>query len=393
MDPAYPGLGLRTDYPRDSTLVELFAAHVARAPEAPAVVFGDQSLTYAELDRRANRLARHLIGLGVGHGSLVGLCLERSADLIVSLLGILKTGGAYLPLDPSSPAERLRWMLWMLEDTGVRVVIEGGTLAGAAPPGLELVRLEEMPEQSGAPLPPVGSAPDLAYVMYTSGTTGLPKGVAIPHRGIVRLVVGTDYFDVRPGDRMLQAATPAFDASTMEIWGALLNGACLVGLPREVCLSPGRLKEALKREGITVMVLTSALVHQVAREAPDAFNGVRDVIFGGEAADPHLMRRLLAHGGPGRLLNCYGPTESTTAATWHCVREVPPGATSVPFGRPIANTDVGVVDPGMRALPAGEAGELLLGGDGLARGYWARPEVTAEMFVPDPFAEEPGSRL
>jgi non-ribosomal peptide synthetase component F len=227
--PPSPGLGLRSSYPRNATLVELFAAHVERAPEAPAVVFGDDSLTYAELDRRANCLARHLIGLGVGPGSLVGLCLERSADLIVSLLGILKTGGAYLPLDPSSPAERLRWMLWMLEDTGVRVAIDGGALAGSEPPNLELVRLAEIPTKSGAPLPPVGSASDLAYVMYTSGTTGLPKGVAIPHRGIVRLVVGTDYMDVRPSDRMLQAATPAFDASTMEIWGALLNGACLVG--------------------------------------------------------------------------------------------------------------------------------------------------------------------
>ena len=392
-----PGKGLRAAYPRNATLVELFAARVEQAPEAPAVVFGDGSLTYAELDRRANRLARHLSGLGVGPGSLVGLCLERSADLIVSLLGILKTGGAYLPLDPSSPAERLRWMLWMLEDTGVRVAIDGGALAGSEPPGLELVRLDraEIAAQSSAPLPRVGTGGDLAYVMYTSGTTGLPKGVAIPHRGIVRLVVGTDYFHIWPGDRVLQAATPAFDASTLEIWGALLNGACLVGLPREVCLSPRDLKEALRREGITVMVLTSALFHQVAREVPDAFQGVRDVIFGGEVADPHLLRRVLAHGGPGRLLNIYGPTECTVAATCHHVREVAPGAASVPIGGPIANTDIWVLDSEMRPLPPGEAGELLLGGDGLARGYWARPEVTAEKFVPDPFAgpEAAGSRL
>ena len=392
-----PGKGLRAAYPRNATLVELFAARVEQAPEAPAVVFGDGSLTYAELDRRANRLARHLRGLGVGPGSLVGLCLERSADLIVSLLGILKTGGAYLPLDPSSPAERLRWMLWMLEDTGVRVAIDGGALAGSEPPGLELVRLDraEIAAQSSAPLPLIGTGGDLAYVMYTSGTTGLPKGVAIPHRGIARLVVGTDYFHIWPGDRVLQAATPAFDASTLEIWGALLNGACLVGLPREVCLSPRDLKAALRREGITVMVLTSALFHQVAREVPDAFQGVRDVIFGGEVADPHLLRRVLAHGGPGRLLNIYGPTECTVAATCHHVREVAPGAASVPIGGPIANTDIWVMSSEMRPLPPGEAGELLLGGDGLAHGYWARPEVTAEKFVPDPFAgpEAAGSRL
>jgi non-ribosomal peptide synthetase component F len=224
------------------TLAGLFAVQVERSPEAEAVVFGGERLTYRELDHRSNRLARHLIRCGVRPGALVGVCLERSAGLIVTLLAILKAGAAYLPIDPASPAERLRWMLWMLADTGVRVAIDEGTLE-AAPPSLTRVRLDrldlvDLEGESGEPLEPVGTDGDMAYVMYTSGSTGLPKGVAVAQRSIIRRLVDTDYVSFEPGDRVLQAATPAFDASTFEIWGALLNGACLVILPREVCLSP-----------------------------------------------------------------------------------------------------------------------------------------------------------
>ncbi len=367
----------------DPTLAGLFAAQVERAPDAEAVVFGAERLTYLELDRRANRLARHLAGLGVRPGALVGVCLERSARLIVTLLAILKTGAAYLPIDPGSPAERLRWMLWMLNDTGVRVAVDEGTLE-AAPPSLTRVRLDLIDlEMESAEWPePVGDDGDLAYVMYTSGSTGLPKGVAISQRSIVRRVVGTDYVSFGPDDRVLQAATPAFDASTFEIWGALLNGACVVGLEREVCLAPRELTAALRRERISKMFLTTALFHQVAVEAPDAFRGVGDAFFGGETANPRLVRRVLESGGPDRLVHIYGPTEITVAATWYLVKEVPVEALSVPIGRAMADTEVRVVEE-----------EILLGGAGLALGYWARPEATAEAFVPDPFSGIAGARL
>jgi amino acid adenylation domain-containing protein len=365
------------------TLAGLFAVQVERSPEADAVVFGSERLTYLELDRRSNRLARHLIGLGVGPGALVGVCLERSAGLIVTFLAILKTGAAYLPIDPGSPAERLRWMLWMLADTGVRVAVEEGAL-DAAPPSLARVRLDrlDLDSTSAEPLQPIGSDGDLAYVMYTSGSTGLPKGVAIAQRGIVQRVMGTDYVSFGPEDRVLQAATPAFDASTFEIWGALLNGACLVGLAREVLLAPRELAAALRRERITAMFLTTALLHQVALEVPDAFHSVRDVLFGGETANPRLVRRVLETGPPARLVHIYGPTEITVAATWHVVKEVPVESLTVPIGRAMAHTEVRVVDE-----------EILLGGAGLALGYWGRPEATAEAFVPDPFSGVAGARL
>ncbi|MFP5285005.1 MAG: AMP-binding protein, partial [Thermoanaerobaculia bacterium] len=211
----------------------------------------------------------------------------------------------------------------------------------------------------------------------------------------VRLVVGAGYLSLGPGDRMLQASTPSFDASTFEIWGALLNGACLVGLPREVCLSPRDLAQALGREGITRLFLTTALFNQVAREAPAAFDGVRDVFFGGEAADPRLLRELLARGGHPRLVNLYGPTECTVVATAYEVKAVPEGATSVPIGQGISRTGACVVDAELRPAADGEPGELVLWGDGLARGYWNRPDATAEKFVPNPFAgpTNPDSRI
>ena len=385
----------RTDYPADRCIHELFEVQAEQTPDAVAVVFGEQRLTYGELNGRANHLARHLRSLGVGPDVLVGLCAERSAEMVVGMLGILKAGGAYVPLDPSYPGERLALML---EDTGAPVLLTQERLLDRLPElpvrklCLDAAREAIAAESDEAPRSEAG--PDsLAYVIYTSGSTGTPKGVAVTHRAIARLVCTTDYVSLQASDVIAQASTCSFDAATFEIWGALLHGARLVGLGKEVMLSSAELARRIAEDGITALFITTALFNQVAREAPSAFARLDCLLFGGEAADPQRVRAVLQAGSPRRLLHVYGPTETTTFATWHQVADVPEGATTVPIGRPIANTRAYVLDPRRQMVPPGVVGELYIGGPGVARGYLNRPELTEERFLPDPFSGEPGARM
>ncbi|HEX5872801.1 MAG TPA: condensation domain-containing protein, partial [Longimicrobium sp.] len=229
--------------------------------------------------------------------------------------------------------------------------------------------------------------------MYTSGSTGTPKGVSVEHRGVVRLVRGTDYMSLGPADRIGQASNVAFDAATYEIWGPLLNGGTMVVIPREVALSSVALAEAIRTQGITALFLTTALFNGIARERPDVFAALDSVLFGGEASDPVAVRRVLAEGAPGQLLHLYGPTENTTYSSWHKVESVADGAQTVPIGRTVAHSTLWVLDGALRPTPIGVPGELYVGGDGVARGYLGRAALTAERFVPDPFAAEPGARM
>ncbi len=388
-------------FPREAGLHRLFARRAALAPDAPAVRFGGEGLTYGELDARSNQLARTLRRLGVGLETPVGVCLERSAGLIVAWLGILKAGGFYVPLDPAYPPERLAGMV---EDARLPVLLAAeGTVwalpaAGAA--GVRMLLLDAdraaIDGESAAPLPATAgeaTAANLAYAIYTSGSTGRPKGVAVTHRDVSRLVLESDYVRLGAGDQVAQASNASFDAATFEVWGALLNGARLVGVPREAALEPRALAALLREEEITTLFVTTALFHQLAREVPAGFAGVRHLLFGGEAIDPAAVRRVLAHGGPRRLLHVYGPTETTTFASWHHVDAVPAGAVTVPIGRPIANTRIDLLDGDLRPVPAASPGELCIGGEGLARGYLHQPALTAERFVPDPGSAAPGARL
>ena len=376
---------------RDRSVQELFGRQAAQTPEAVAIRSEGGELTYGELEGRANALARELTEHGVGPEERVGVVLERSADLVVALLAVLKAGGAYLPLDPEHPAERLAYML---EDAGARVLVSRRALLAGLPPHAGRVVLVDAVRGEATAAPARDGGPDaLAYVIYTSGSTGRPKGVAVSHRGIVRLVVDANYVRLGAGRRMAQIATPAFDASTFEVWGALLNGGCLVIIPREVMLSPRDLAARLAAERIDVAFVTTALFHQMAVEAPEGFTGLEALLFGGEVSDPGLVRRLLLRGGPGRLLHVYGPTEATTYSSWFPVREVSPQAVAVPIGRPVSATPLYVVDRELRAVPPGVTGELLVGGPGLARGYLGRPDLTAERFLPNPFAHLPGERV
>ncbi len=378
----------------EGTVHELFAAAAARTPDAVAVEDTRERLTYADLDARSGALARRLLASGLEPGERVGVCMERGAPLVVALLGILKAGGCYVPLDPMLPQQRLELLI---EDAAIaRVIAATPALPGLRGTGVEVVELGADPERADEAPPATfvaGAADDLAYVIYTSGSTGRPKGVAVPHRAIVRLVLGSDYVELRADDVVAQASTPSFDAATFEIWGALLNGARLT-IPGPRLHSPRELERFLHERGITTLFLTTALFNQVTRERPAAFGSLRHLLFGGETADAEAARRVLESGSPPeRLLHVYGPTENTTFSTWYAVRGVPPGATTLPIGRPIANSTAWVLDSRGKPQPRGLWGDLHVGGAGVAAGYLGAATAGADRFIPDPFADSPGRRL
>ena len=382
-------------YPARAGIDGVFREQARRRPDAVAVEQGGARLTYGELDRLAGGLARRLLRRGVGPETLVGLCLERSPEMVVALLSIVRAGGAYVPLDPSYPRERLAFLL---EDTGVGLVLttrdqeprlpwHGGArillddLEGDEPEGEEL-SLRELPDAGGD---------SLAYVTYTSGSTGVPKGVAVCHRAVLRLVLSGGYAGLGPEETLLLFSPLAFDASTFEVWGCLLRGGRLViappGLP-----SLAELARLIESAGVTTIFLTTSLFHQLAESHLGELRGLRQLLTGGDVISPaHL--RMAAEGLPGcRVSAVYGPTESTTFATAFptCPEEL---GGSVPLGRPIGNTEALVLDAGLLPVPPGAPGELWIGGDGLARGYWNRPGLTAERFRPHPHASRPGERL
>jgi len=384
-----------TAYPRDKCIHELFAEQAAHRPQEPALSFGGRILTYGQLDVRANRWAHHLRRLGVGPDVPVGICMEPSIEMLVGVLGILKAGGCYVPLDRDYPSERIAFML---ADTQAAVLLTQPHLADAMPGGGALV-LGVDPEdaavagESPETPAPVTRSDHLACIFYTSGSTGRPKGAPVPHYAVTRLVRNTNYMDFQPGDKIAQASNISFDGATFEIWGALLNGGCLVGCPKDVLLSVSDFAVFLQDQQINVLFLTPALFHQVAREAPAAFRSVRDLVMGGEILEAQWVKAVMRHGPPARLLNAYGPTESTTFATWYEVTDIPTENRAIPIGRPLSNTQVYILDRNLQPVPVGVVGELCIGGDGLARGYLRRPEQTAEKFIPHPFRQDPQARL
>ena len=387
-----------TDYPRDAGIASLFEQQVRRAPDAIAVECGDGLLTYRALNVRANRLARRLRAGGVGSGSTVAIHARRSAGLIVGLVAIVKAGGAYVPLDPGYPPQRLAFMLG---DCGARVLLTERDLLdrvlGEAPHVICIDDAADDAADSGGedtadPDWPAAGGGDLAYVIYTSGSTGRPKGVAVPHRAVARLVLSANYLTLRPDDVVALASNVSFDAATFEIWGALLNGARLVGIDQDVVLAPRLLARFLREHGVTTLFLTTALFNQVARDVPDAFSDLRHLLFGGEQVDPNRVRDVLRHGPPRRLLHVYGPTENTTFSTWKQVGEVAPEAATVPIGQALSNTTLHVLDANRQPVPVGVPGELHLGGDGLAVGYYRDKETTEAAFIADP-SGNPGEKL
>lgn len=383
----------KTDYPRQP-LHELFEQCARDRSEAVAVVVNDRYVTYSDVNRRANQVARWLRGHGLRPEQPVGLCVVNALDLVVGSLAIVKAGGAYLPLDPSYPAERVRYML---HDAGASLLLADSSAVSMfelpAESVLCLDQVETYAMQASADLGLPVLPEQRAYVMYTSGSTGQPKGTSITHQAIIRLVRDTHYVQIQPTDCVAQASCHSFDAATFEIWGSLLNGARLVAVPKETAISPKDFAAFLREQHIDKLFLTTALFNQLSREDPESFASLDQLMTGGQTMDPQWMRRVIDHGPPRRLLHVYGPTETTTFATSYEVRQVAQGATSIPIGKPISNTWLHVLDDRMHLLPLEVHGELCIGGDGLAVGYHGRPALTAEKFIPDPYAHEPGMRL
>ena len=385
---------------QDKTIHELFEEQAAATPSACAVLFEDQELSYAEVNEQANRLARHLIRRGVARGNLIGLCMHRSPELIIGLLGILKAGGAYVPLDPTYPDERLAFML---RDTATRLILTHRPTTRrleslvhehqAADSILCLDANAATVATESAGNPAVGAtARDLAYVMYTSGSTGNPKGVLVGHRAVVRLVRDTDYCQFGPGEVFLHLAPLAFDASTFEIWGPLLNGSQLA------LLAPGpftldALAAALRRYGVTTLWLPAGLFHLVVEQRVEILGQLRQLVAGGDVLSPTHVGQVLDKLHSGVLINGYGPTESTTFACCYRMKKGYRPGERIPIGRPIANTSVYVLDEQLQPVPAGMIGELYLGGDGLAHGYLNDPVLTQAKFIADPFSSDPAARL
>ena len=376
----------------DASVLDVFDAQVARRSDDVAIIDGPDRVSYGALDARATALALQLASAGVMPGSIVGVGSTRSTHTVVSILAILKCGAAYLPIDPSYPDERLR------------IIIDRARVSVVVASGADLDRfavLDVAVIDSGAPITsssrsaaprPNASPDDLAYVMFTSGSTGDPKGVMVSHRAIIRLVVGADFVRLDADDVILLLAPLTFDATTFELWGALLNGACLVIAP-DGPIDPDHLHDLIQRHGVTTMWLTAGLFHHMAERDLDALQSVRQLVSGGDVISPAAVGKLFDRHPDLRFTNGYGPTENTTFTCCSSPRAGVPIEGTVPIGAPINGTHVVVVDDRLGPTPQGVAGELCIGGAGLAMGYLDDPRTTAERFLPNPYSVEPGGRM
>jgi amino acid adenylation domain-containing protein/thioester reductase-like protein len=392
--------GTDASCPADGCIHEHFEAHAARTPDAVAVVSGSRSLTYRELNRRANRLAKRLRDLGVGPEVLVGLYLERSPDLMVGVLGVLKAGGAYVPLDPAYPGQRLAAVV---EDAEPRVLLMQRALAADLPANAAHVLCldAEEPESGGEENPGRSAGPDnLAYVIYTSGTTGKPKGVMVTHGGLCNASrAWEDAYRLRSETKVhLQMASCAFDVFTEDWIRAICSGGTLVLCPREVLLDPARLYDLMRREGVDCVEFVPSALRVLAQhleESGQSLDFLRLLIAGADVWYAGEYRRFRRLCGPRtRLINSYGVTEATIDSAYFESADLDlPQDRPVPIGRPFANTRLHILDRNLQPVPAGVPGELYVGGSGLARGYFKDPELTAKKFIPDPLSSRPGDRL
>ncbi|MCY8595206.1 non-ribosomal peptide synthetase, partial [Bacillus haynesii] len=337
-----------------------------------------------------NQTARLLRGKGIGRGWIAAIIADRSFEMIIGIIGILKAGGAYLPIDPETPKDRIAFML---SDTKAAVLLTQGKAADGIDCEADMIHLDKGASDrfSKEPLNPVNDSGDTAYIIYTSGSTGTPKGVVTPHYSVIRVVQNTNYIDITEDDVILQLSNYSFDGSVFDIFGALLNGASLVMIEKEVLLNINRLGSAINEEKVSVMFITTALFNMIADIHVDCLSNLRKILFGGERASIPHVRKVLDHVGRDKLIHVYGPTESTVYATYYFINEIDDEAETIPIGSPLANTSVLIMDEAGKLLPIGVPGELCIAGDGLSKGYLNREELTAEKFIPHPFVA--GERL
>jgi|GEM_PF-1049508 len=383
------------DFPKHECTHELFEKQAKIRPDKTALVFGDDKLTYAQLNEASNKFARYLRVNGVGRGTYVAIMVERSIDMLVGVLGILKAGGAYVPIESEYPKARIKYMLDEIE---APVVVVHDNLLNRLPEYAgKIFSMDQFwndaETEDGSDLENVNSPEDIAYVIYTSGSTGSPKGVMIPHISITRLVKNTNYADMTPNDRFLQASTFAFDAATLEFWGPLLNGGTLFLASSSDVLSPDSLAELLLTNDITILFLTTVLFNQLIDTRPDSLTKLKRLLVGGEVNSVPHFRKCLEYTRPECFASVYGPTENTTFSTYYDVDYVPNDATSIPIGYPIANSTLYILDEYLKPVPIGVPGEIYLGGYGLAQGYLNDPEKTANAFIPNPIPDVNEDRL
>ena len=375
-------------YPRESTIAQLFEQQAARTPDAVAVVSAGRSLTYRELDHRSNQLARHLQQFGVQRETLVGIAVERSVEMMVGLLAILKAGGAYVPMDPSYPVQRIALMV---EDSKAPVILATKrtrpNLGETARPIVSIDGDADAIARNGThPVSSTASGQNLAYVIYTSGSTGKPKGVMIEQHNVVNFFTGMDRAIGAEQGVWLAVTSISFDISVLELFWTLTRGFQVIIHGDE---GTHTIPDEIRNYGVTHLQSTPSLARMIAVN-PDglaALGGLKKLFLGGEALPPSLIRQLRQE-FRGEMHNMYGPTETTI---WSTTFQITGDSDSIPIGKPIANTQVYVLDSGLQPVAAGEAGELYIGGDGVVRGYWQRPDLTAEKFLADPFL--PGNRM
>ncbi|RED86532.1 non-ribosomal peptide synthetase [Cohnella phaseoli] len=371
-------------YPKEQTIPQLFERQAEKYPERMAVTFNGSSHSYRDINERANQLAHALLASGAGSGFVAGLMADRSVEMIVAILAILKAGGAYLPIDPTFPAERAEYM--MSDSRAICMLTMGKWQERCSRLGRVMLLDDGSYDSfSRENLPSRNEAGDLAYIMYTSGSTGNPKGTCTTHANIVRVVKDTNYIAITEQDTLLQLSNYAFDGSTFDIFGALLNGAKLVLADADTVGDTNRLSELLTAEKVTVFFVTTALFNVIVEEYIDALAHVRKILFGGERASISHVRKAFQALGPGKLIHVYGPTETTVFATYYEIEQWEEQASGVPIGKPINGTGLYVMNRYGRPQPIGVPGELWISGDGLARGYLNLPDVTAEKFIPHPY--------